>query len=57
MIVINRNLEGGDNMSLTIEGGVGLQIINKDGTAVIASSESSNQTVIPGDVLIYGWDN
>jgi Beta-galactosidase len=56
MVVINRNLEGGDNMSVIIEGGTGLQLIKKDGKAVPASSESSNQTVTPGDVLIYGWD-
>jgi len=56
MVVINRNLEGEDNMSVTIEGGTGLQLIKKDGKAVPASSESSNRTITPGDALIYGWD-
>jgi len=56
MVVINRNLDGGDNMFVTIEGGVGLQIIKKDGTAISASLESSNQIITPGDALIYGWD-
>jgi len=57
MVVINRNLSGGDDVTFTITGGEGLQLIKKDGTAVPASSESSNQTVTPGDALIYGWDN
>ena len=57
MVIVNCNLEGGDNMSVIIEGGAGLQLIKKDGTAVNASSESSLQTVTPGDVLIYGWNN
>jgi len=56
MIIINSNLEGGSNMSITITGGEGLQLIKKDGTIVPVSSESNNQTVTPGDVLIYGWD-
>jgi len=56
MVVINRNLEGEDNMSVTIEGDAGLQLIKKDGVVVPASSENSTQTVTPGDALIYGWD-
>jgi hypothetical protein len=56
MVVINRNLSGGADVTFTITGGEGLQLIKKDGTAVSASSESSNQTVTPGDALIYGWD-
>jgi len=56
MVIINRNFEGGDNVTFTITGGAGLQLIKKDGTAVPASSENSNQTITPGDVLIYGWD-
>jgi len=45
MVIINHNLESG----------AGLQHIKKDGTAVLALSEGSNQTVTPGDALIYGW--
>jgi len=56
MVIINRNLSGGANLTFTITGGAGLQLINKDGTAIPASSENSKQTVTPGDVLIYGWD-
>jgi len=56
MIVINRNLEGGDDMFVTIEGKTGLNFINKDGTAFPVSSKNSNQTITPGDALIYGWD-
>jgi len=56
MIVINRNLDGGNDVIFSIEGDAGLQIINKDGTVVPVSSENNNQTVIPGDVLIYGWN-
>jgi hypothetical protein len=56
MVIVNRNLEGGDNAAFIIEGGKGLQLIQKDGTAVPASSKNSKQTVTPGDVLIYGWD-
>jgi hypothetical protein len=56
MVVVNRNLEGGDNVTFTISGGVGLQLIKKDGTAVSASKAGSTQTVTPGDVLIYGWN-
>jgi hypothetical protein len=56
MVVINRNLEGGDNATFTIKGGKGLQIIQKGGTAIEASRASSRQTVTPGDALIYGWD-
>jgi len=57
MVLINRNLSGGANVIFTITGGEGLQLVKKDGTTVPASSEGSNQTVTPGDVLIYGWDN
>jgi len=57
MVVVNRNLEGGDNVTFTISGGLGLQLIKKDGKAVSAFFQSSKQTVTPGDVLIYGWDN
>jgi len=57
MVIINSNLEGGDNVTFTITGGEWLQLIKKDGTAVLASSESSSQTITPGDALIYGWDN
>jgi hypothetical protein len=56
MVVINRNLSGGKNVTFKINGGDGLQLINKDGKIVPVSSENSKQTVIPGDVLIYGWD-
>jgi len=56
MVVVNRNLEGGDNVTFTITGGPGLELINKDGSAVPATSKNSSQTVTPGDVLIYGWD-
>jgi len=56
MVVINRNLEGGDNISVTIKGGAGLQLIKKDGKAVNALFQSSKQTITPGDALIYGWD-
>jgi len=56
IVVINRNLKGGKNVTFTITGDEGLQLIKKDGTAVPASSESSSQTVTPGDALIYGWD-
>jgi len=56
MVVINRNLDGGDNVTFTITGGAGLQLIKKDGTAVPASSVSSKQTITPGDALIYGWN-
>jgi len=56
MVIVNRNLEGGDNATFTITGGAGLQLINKDGTAVKVSSKNSTQTVTPGDALIYGWD-
>jgi hypothetical protein len=56
MVIVNRNLEGGDNVTFTIKGGTGLQLIQKDGTAVPASKAGSNQTVTPGDALIYGWD-
>jgi len=56
MMVINRNLSGGENLTFTITGGDGLQLIKKDGAAVSASSEDSSRTVTPGDALIYGWD-
>jgi len=56
MVIINRNLSGGDNITFTVTGGDGLQLIKKDGTAVSASSEDSSMTVTPGDALIYGWD-
>jgi len=56
MIVINLNLEGGDNATFTITGGAGLQLINKDGVAVPVLSKNSKQIVTPGDALIYGWD-
>jgi len=56
MVIVNRNLDGGDNVTFTITGGSGLQLIKKDGKAVPASSENSTQTVTPGDALIYGWD-
>jgi len=56
MVVINRNLEGSDNMTFSIKGGAGLKIINKDGKAVPAILKGSKQTITPGDVLIYGWD-
>jgi hypothetical protein len=56
MVIINRNLSGGRDVTFTINGDAGLQLINKDGTIVPASSENSKQTVTPGDVLIYGWD-
>jgi hypothetical protein len=56
MLVVNCNLEGGDNMSVTIEGSEGLQLIKKYGMVISASSESSAKIITPGDVLIYGWD-
>jgi len=56
MVVINRNLSGGANVTFTVKGGSGLQLIKKDGTAVLAVLKSSKQTITPGDVLIYGWD-
>jgi hypothetical protein len=56
MVIVNRNLEGGNNVTFTIKGDKGLQLIQKDGTAVDASMAGSRQTVTPGDVLIYGWD-
>jgi len=56
MVVINCNLTGGNNVTFTITGGADLKLIKKDGTAVPASSESSSQTITPGDALIYGWD-
>jgi len=56
MVIVNRNLEGGDNVTFTITGGAGLQLIKKDGKAVNAFFQRRKQTVTPGDVLIYGWD-
>jgi hypothetical protein len=56
MIIINCNLEGGDNMSVIITGGAGLQLVQKDGVAVPVPMIGNSQTVTPGDVLIYGWD-
>jgi len=56
MVIVNRNLEGGDNVTFTIKGGTGLQFIKKDDKAVPASSVRSKQTITPGDALIYGWD-
>lgn len=56
MVVINRNLSDGDNVTFTITGDADLKLIKKDGTAVPAYSENSKQTVTPGDALIYGWD-
>jgi len=56
MVIVNRNLEGGENAVFTVTGGAGLQLIKKDGSAVPASSENGNQTITPGDALIYGWD-
>jgi Beta-galactosidase len=56
MVIVNRNLEGGDNVTFTITGGAGLQLIKKDGKAVNAFFQSSKQTVTPGDALIYGWN-
>ena len=56
MVVINRNLYGGENVTFTIEGDADLQLVKKDGTIVPAASESSSQTITPGDALIYGWD-
>ena len=57
MVVVNRNVEGGNRMTVKIEGGKGLQLIKKDGTAVPVSSKNSSQSVTPGDVIIYGWDH
>jgi len=56
MVIVNKNLEGGDNVTFTISGGAGLQLIKKDGKAVSAFFQSRKQTITPGDVLIYGWD-
>jgi len=56
MVIVNRNLESGDNAVFTITGGNGLQLINKDGKAVKVTSKNSTQTVTPGDAIIYGWD-
>jgi len=56
MVIINCNLEGGDNVTFRINGGIGLKLIKKDGKAVSAAFKSSKQTITPGDVLIYGWD-
>jgi len=56
MVIINSNLDGGDNVNITIKGGAGLQFIKKDGKAVPAFFVSSKQTITPGDALIYGWD-
>jgi len=56
MVIVNKNLEGGDNVTFTIKGSPGLQLIKKDGKAVSAFFQSSKQTVTPGDVLIYGWN-
>jgi hypothetical protein len=56
MVIVNRNLSGDKNIIFKIKGGAGLQLVQKDGTTVPASSVNSSQTVTPGDVLIYGWD-
>jgi len=56
MLIVNRNLEGGDNVTFTITGNTGLQIIKKDGKTVNALFQSRKQTITPGDVLIYRWD-
>jgi hypothetical protein len=56
MVIINRNLSGGKNVTFKIKGGDGLQLINKDGTIVNTSAENIKQIITPGDVLIYGWD-
>jgi len=56
MVIVNKNLEGGDNVTFTIKGGPGLQLVKKDGKAASAFFQSSKQTVTPGDVLIYGWN-
>jgi hypothetical protein len=56
MVVVNRNLSGGANVTFTITGDADLQLIQKDGTIIPASESGRRQTVTPGDALIYGWD-
>ena len=55
MVVVNRNLSDGKNVTFNIKGGGGLQLVKKENMAVPASSKSSKQIVTPGDALIYGW--
>jgi hypothetical protein len=55
IVIVNCKLDDRENTTFTIEGS-GLQLIKKDGKAVNTFSQSSKQTVTPGDVLIYGWD-